>query len=59
MRHRDGRELGKVAYLLATGQHDVLVVQGEREVLIPFVMDKFILAVDLANGLIDVDWEWD
>lgn len=59
VRHRDGRELGKVAYLLATGQHDVLVVQGEREVLIPFVMDKFILAVDLANGLIDVDWEWD
>ncbi|MGB5246392.1 MAG: ribosome maturation factor RimM [Woeseia sp.] len=59
VRHRDGTELGKVAYLLATGQHDVLVVQGEREVLIPFVMDKFILGVDLANGLIDVDWEWD
>jgi 16S rRNA processing protein RimM len=59
VRHRDGRELGKVAYLLATGQHDVLVVQGEREVLIPFVMDRFILGVDLANGLIDVDWEWD
>lgn len=59
VKHRDGRELGKVAYLLATGQHDVLVVQGEQEVLIPFVMDKFILGVDLHNGLIEVDWEWD
>lgn len=59
VRHRDGRELGRVAYLLATGEHDVLVVQGEREVLIPFVMGRFILDVDLEHGIIDVDWEWD
>ncbi|NNE60544.1 MAG: 16S rRNA processing protein RimM [Woeseia sp.] len=59
VRHRDGRELGRVAYLLATGEHDVLVVQGEREVLIPFVMDRVILSVDLTAGVIDVDWEWD
>lgn len=59
VRHRDGRSLGRVAYLLATGEHDVLVVQGEREVLIPFVMDRFVRGVDLAEGRIDVDWEWD
>ncbi len=59
VRHRDGRELGRVEYLLATGEHDVLVVQGERETLIPFVMEQVILDVDLANGLITVDWEWD
>lgn len=59
VRHRDGRELGRVAYLLATGEHDVLVVQGEREVLIPFVHGKYVLDVDLAGGRIDVDWEWD
>lgn len=57
--HRDGTELGKVAYLLETGANDVLVVKGETERLIPFVMDKVILGVDLAKGEIRVDWEWD
>ncbi len=57
--HRDGRSLGKVAYVMATGSNDVLVVEGDRECLIPFVMGKFILDVDLAKGVISVDWEWD
>ena len=57
--HRDGTELGTVAYLLETGANDVMVVQGEQERLIPFVMGKVILGVDLADGRIDVDWEWD
>jgi 16S rRNA processing protein RimM len=56
---RDGREFGRVAYLLATGEHDVLVVAGEREILIPFVMGRTILDVDQDSGLIKVDWEWD
>lgn len=59
VRHTDGRVLGRVNYLLATGEHDVLVVSGEREVLIPFVPDRFVLGVDLDEGVIDVDWEWD
>lgn len=57
--HRDGTELGRVAYLLETGANDVLVVQGEREILIPFVLGSVILDVDLAEGRIDVDWEWE
>ena len=57
--HRDGTELGKVNYLLETGANDVMVVTGEQERLIPFVMDKVVLGVDLANGEISVDWEWD
>ena len=57
--HRDGTELGRVAYLLETGANDVMVVQGEQERLIPFVMGEVILGVDLASGRIDVDWEWD
>jgi len=66
---REGRELGTVAYLLETGANDVLVVNkgaGEsiaggkdrQELLIPFVMDRYILDVDLAGGRIRVDWEW-
>ncbi len=57
--HRDGTSLGKVAYVLETGANDVLVTAGDRERLIPFVIDKVILGVDLANGVINVDWEWD
>ena len=57
--HRDGTELGKVAYLLETGANDVMVVKGEQERLIPFVMKKVVLGVDLARGEIEVDWEWD
>ncbi len=57
--HRDGRDLGKVAYLLETGANDVLVTEGEQERLIPFVMNNVILDVDLAAGVITVDWEWD
>lgn len=57
--HRDGRSLGRVDYLLATGAHDVMVVKGDCETLIPFVLGEYILDVDLANGLVRVDWEWD
>ena len=56
---RDGTELGKLGYMLETGANDVMVVQGETERLIPFVMDEVILGVDLAKGEIRVDWEWD
>ena len=57
--HRDGSELGMVSYLLETGAHDVMVVAGDKERLIPFVMDKVVLGVDLDKGEIEVDWEWD
>ncbi len=55
--HRDGTELGRVAYLLETGANDVLVTTGDPERLIPFIMGKVILDVDLAAGVITVDWE--
>ncbi len=55
----DGSELGKLAYLLETGTHDVMVIQGQKERLVPFVKDEIVLEVDLANGVITVDWEWD
>lgn len=50
-----GVELGKVDSLLQTGADDVLVVQGERERLIPFVK-QIVLDVDKAAAVIRVDW---
>jgi len=51
--------LGKVDHLLETGANDVLVVQGEREHLIPFVLDRIVKRVDLQAGVIQVDWDKD
>ena len=55
----NGEALGVVEYLLATGANDVLVVKGREEILIPFVIDEVIKDVDVAAGVIKVNWEWD
>jgi 16S rRNA processing protein RimM len=54
----EGAALGKISGLLETGAHDVLVVKGERERLIPFV-DAYVREVDLEAGRIVVDWGLD
>lgn len=51
----EGVDFGRVSGLLETGADDVLVVEGERQRLIPFA-GRFILDVDLAAGQIRVDW---
>lgn len=51
----EGVPFGQVSSLLETGANDVLVVQGERERLIPFVA-AVIRKVDIAARLIQVDW---
>ncbi len=54
-----GVELGRVDHLMATGANDVLVVEGERQRLIPFVTGPIVKDVDLDAGVIRVDWEAD
>ena len=54
--------LGKVDYLIETGANDVLVVAAcegsidQRERLIPYLPGDSVTAVDLASGVIEVDW---
>lgn len=55
--HLSGEELGEVRDMMETGANDVLVVQGERERLIPFLPDEVIRAVDLDARRIEVDWD--
>ena len=55
----EGESLGSVDRLVETGAHDVLVVRGDRERLIPFVMGEIVRDVDLDGGLILVDWSAD
>ncbi len=49
--------LGRVDQLLTTGLHDILVIHGEREYLIPFVRQITINEVQLSKGVIYVNWE--
>ena len=53
----DGRILGKIDSLLATGANDVMVVKGDRQRLIPFVLDQYVRQVDMAGGRVVVDWD--
>jgi 16S rRNA processing protein RimM len=55
VRNLQGEKLGRVAGLLATGANDVLVVEADRERLIPFV-EQFVVAVNLDAGEVIVDW---
>jgi 16S rRNA processing protein RimM len=54
-----GVVLGTVERLYATGAHDVLVLAGRPGRLIPFVVGPVVKRVDLATGLIEVDWSPD
>lgn len=55
--NKEGQDLGKVIYLMATGSNDVLVVKGEKEHGVPYIWGSIILDVDLDKKQILVDWE--
>jgi len=59
VRLEDGIELGTIEKMLATGAHDVMVVQGDRERLIPFVQQQYVKSVNLDDGIVLVDWDPD
>jgi len=51
-----GEMLGTVSSMLETGADDVMVLSGDRERLIPFVIDDIVREVDLDAGRMVVDW---
>lgn len=55
----EGFTLGSVSHLFSTGANDVLVVQGERERMLPFLQPDVIHRVDFEAGVITVDWDAD
>lgn len=57
--NRAGVDLGVVDHLIDAGEHDVLVLKGARERMIPFVTGHTVLEVDLEEGRLVVDWEPD
>ncbi|MBX3662729.1 MAG: ribosome maturation factor RimM [Burkholderiales bacterium] len=53
-----GVVLGRVTEVFDTGANDVLVVEGERERLLPFI-GPVVRQVDVAGGRLVVDWDAD
>ena len=56
VRNREESKLGIVAKILETGANSVLVVQGEKEFLVPFIQDV-VVYVDMKTRQLVVDWE--
>ena len=59
VRNREGVGFGTVSHLFETPGNPVMVVAGERERLIPFLIGQYVDSVDLEAGLIMVDWDAD
>jgi 16S rRNA processing protein RimM len=56
----EGRPMGRVSHLFATGANDVLVARdGDREWMIPFVRPQYVTAIDFNAGRVTVDWDPD
>lgn len=51
--------LGTIDHMIETGANDVMVVLGDRERLIPYVMDEVVKSIDLDSGQIIVEWDAD
>ncbi len=54
-----GQSIGHIDYLFSTGAHDVMVLTGDRERLIPFVLEEIVCEVDIDSGFLVVNWDPD
>jgi 16S rRNA processing protein RimM len=54
-----GEVLGNVTAFMETGANDVMVVNGDRERLIPFLIHDTVARVDLIGRKVVVNWDPD
>lgn len=57
--NQKGESFGVVTEVMPTGANDVLVIQGERKYLIPYLLGQFIIEINDSQQLITVDWDTD
>lgn len=53
------QDLGRIDHLFETGANDVMVVKGERERWLPWIIGDVVKSVDTENGQVTVDWDPD
>lgn len=54
---QQGALLGRVDSIMETGANDVLVVKGDDQYLIPWVLGQSVVEIDIEKGEIQVDWD--
>jgi len=58
-----GIRFGKIKSMLQTGAHDVIIIKGDRERLIPYITDvstsTTVIKIDLKEQTMLVDWHED
>ena len=57
--NQKGESFGKVIELMPTGANDVLVVQGEKKHLIPYLPGLYVINIDDSQKIITVEWDMD
>ena len=57
--NKQGVNFGTIKSLLETGAHDVVIIKGERERIVPYIMGQTILKVNLEENSMLVDWHED
>lgn len=57
--NQQGLLLGTVVEIMPTGANDVLVVEGNKRYLVPYLLDKFISDINTNQRTITVDWDAD
>ena len=57
--NHQGEIFGEVTEMMATGSNDVLVVQGARKHLVPYLPDEVVTNIDGNQRIITVDWDAD
>jgi 16S rRNA processing protein RimM len=57
--NQEGDSFGTVTEIMPTGANDVLVVQGEKRYLIPYLPGQFIIEINDSQQMITVDWDVD
>lgn len=57
--NQQGITLGIVTELVETGSNDVLIIEGEKRHLVPYLPGDVILNINASQRLITVDWDAD
>ena len=53
------QNLGKVVDMMPTGANDVIVIEGEKRHLIPYLPGQTVITIDPNERIITVDWDQD
>jgi len=51
----DGKEIGVLSEIIETGSNDVLVVKGDKEILVPYIIGESVKKVIIEEKKIIID----